>query len=141
MGTSFDSLLNKTVTLNKKVPVRVNYTLSGKRGEKNIDAKDKNLIENTNLYKLNLNLYTNKLPFGEKTKAIKSSNHIEYLHHFFHLRNFILNNRVSDLSGKDIYLQSWLTSIIQNSSSMYKFRLDRKGGILNGTFFYPIIKY
>lgn len=90
--TSFDSLLNKTVTLNKKVPVRVNYTLSGKRGEKNIDAKDKNLIENTNLYKLNLNLYTNKLPFGEKTKAIKSSNHIEYLHHFFHLRNFILNN-------------------------------------------------
>lgn len=87
--TSFDSLLNKTVTLNKKVPVRVNYTLSGKRGEKNIDAKDKNLIENTNLYKLNLNLYTNKLPFGEKTKAIKSSNHIEYLHHFFHLRNFI----------------------------------------------------
>ena len=79
--TSFDSLLNKTVTLNKKVPVRVNYTLSGKRGEKNIDAKDKNLIENTNLYKLNLNLYTNKLPFGEKTKAIKSSNHIEYLHH------------------------------------------------------------
>ena len=52
--TSFDSLLNKTVTLNKKVPVRVNYTLSGKRGEKNIDAKDKNLIENTNLYKLNL---------------------------------------------------------------------------------------
>ena len=135
--TSFDSLLNKTVTLNKKVPVRVNYTLSGKRGEKNIDAKDKNLIENTNLYKLNLNLYTNKLPFGEKTKAIKSSNHIEYLHHFFHLRNFILNNRVSDLSGKDIYLQSWLTSIIQNSSSMYKFRLDRKGGILNGTFFIP----
>lgn len=46
--TSYDSLLNKTVTLNKKVPVRVNYTLSGKRGEKNIDAKDKNLIENLN---------------------------------------------------------------------------------------------
>ena len=32
---------------------------------------------------------------------------------------------------------SWFTSIQQNASNMYKFRMDRKGGILNGTFFIP----
>ena len=34
-------------------------------------------------------------------------------------------------------LETWFTSTLQNGSSMYKFRLDRKGGILNGTFFIP----
>lgn len=99
----FDLLLNKIVILNKKVLVRVNYILFGKRGEKNIDVKDKNFIENMNLYKLNFNLYINKFLFGEKIKVIKSFNYIEYLYYFFYLCNFILNNRVLDLLGKDIY--------------------------------------
>ena len=43
--TTFDTLLGKTITMNKKVPVRVNYTLSnGKRGEKQISDFDKNLL-------------------------------------------------------------------------------------------------
>lgn len=32
---------------------------------------------------------------------------------------------------------AWFTSILQNASVMYKFRTDRKGGILNGTLFIP----
>ena len=46
-------------------------------------------------------------------------------------------NRVRELVKGDIFLQTWLTSVLQNASNMYKFRLDRKGGILNGTLFIP----
>ena len=34
-------------------------------------------------------------------------------------------------------MSAWFTSVIQNASKMYKFRLDRKGGIVSGTLFTP----
>ena len=34
-------------------------------------------------------------------------------------------------------MNAWFTSVIQNASKMYKFRLDRKGGIVSGTLFTP----
>lgn len=42
--TSYDSILGQVVKMNKKVPVRINYTL-GKRAEKNIELSDNNLID------------------------------------------------------------------------------------------------
>lgn len=42
--TSYDSILGQVVKMNKKVPVRINYTL-GKRAEKNIELSDSNLID------------------------------------------------------------------------------------------------
>ena len=41
--SSYDSILGQVVNMNKKVPVRVNYTL-GKRCEKDISESDKKLI-------------------------------------------------------------------------------------------------
>ena len=86
--TSFDSLLNKTVTLNKKVPVRVNYTLSGKRGEKDVDSYDIDLIRkigNINLSEIS----TYKLQEGYNTAQPIRSNGITHTHQFYTKRNFI----------------------------------------------------
>ena len=134
--TIYDPILSSTVTNLKKNLVRVNYTLSKKRGEKDAEEYDINILDKIKVYGIQ-GINAVKLPDGEKTKAIRSSNQIEYLHHFFTYRNFILYNKVYNLVKGDVMLETWFTSTLQNGSSMYKFRLDRKGGILNGTFFIP----
>ena len=134
--TSFDSLLNKTVTLNKKVPVRVNYTLSGKRGEKDVDSYDIDLIRkigNINLSEIS----TYKLQEGYNTAQPIRSNEITHTHQFYTKRNFIYLNRIYELCKGDIFLQNWVTSTLQRTTKCYKFTLDRKFGILTGTLYIP----
>lgn len=134
--TSFDSLLNKTVTLNKKVPVRVNYTLSGKRGEKDVDSYDIDLIRkigNINLSEIS----TYKLQEGYNTAQPIRSNGITHTHQFYTKRNFIYLNRIYELCKGDIFLQNWVTSTLQRTTKCYKFTLDRKFGILTGTLYIP----
>lgn len=133
--TVYDKTLGKSLTFNKKEIVRVNYT-TGKRYEVDPTAYDFELYNKCTSYDIP-NQITSKLPDGEKTKSIYSTNHIEYLHHWFTRRNYAILSRVKELIGNDVILLTWFTSVLQNSSTMYKFRLDRKGGILNGTFFIP----
>lgn len=134
--TSYDSLLNKTVSMNKKVPVRINYTCLNKRGERDVTASDKellSLIEEKNINKL----HTSMLIDGYNTAQPIKSNGITHTHQFYTKRNFIYLSRIAELAKGNLFLQTWLTSVLQNGSEMYKFRLDRKGGIVNGTLFVP----
>jgi DNA modification methylase/DNA-directed RNA polymerase subunit RPC12/RpoP len=134
--TIFDPIVGDSVVVLKKVPVRVNYTLGGKRNEKDAEDFDFQLLQKCSEVKIS-NPYNCKLPEGEKTKSIYNSNKIEYLHQWFSIRNYVFFNRINELVKGDIFLQTWFTSVLQNGSTMYKFRLDRKGGILNGTLFIP----
>lgn len=133
--TSFDTVLNKSVTMIKKVPVRVNYTFNRKRGERNIEQSDIELLERIGVMNiLNRPLY--KLKKGDKTSDPFRIG-IEYVHQFYTKRNFIYLSRIAELVKGNLFLHTWLTSVLQNGSEMYKFRLDRKGGIVNGTLFVP----
>lgn len=133
--TTYDNIVGNTSTLNKKALVRVNYTL-GKRAEVDPSIDDLSIFEESKKVIINSPI-TYKLPEGEKTRSIYSSNHIEYLHQWFTHRTYVILSRVRELVRNDVELYAWFTSVMQNSTTMYKFRLDRKGGILNGTFFIP----
>lgn len=134
--TSYDSLLNKTVTMNKKVPVRVNYTCNGRRGERDVLQSELELLNRID--KINIShLSTKELQEGYNTAQPITSNGITHTHQFYSKRNFIYLSRVLELAKGDVFLQIWLNSVMQNATFMYKFRLDRKGGILNGTLFIP----
>ena len=133
--TSYDSLLNQTVTMNKKVPVRVNYTCKGKRGEKNIEDVDLRLLTKINQCNYS-NLHTTKIQKGDKTSDPFRSG-ILYTHQFYSKRNFIYLSRVLELAKGDVFLQIWLTSVLQRTTKSYKFTLDRKFGILTGTLYVP----
>ena len=133
--TYFDTEVDKTLTRNKKALVRVNYTAE-RRGEIDPTPFDFDILTKCDEVRIP-NPITCKLPEGEKTKSIYSSNHIEYLHQWFTRRNYVILSRIRELIDGDLTLYAWFTSVIQNGSTMYKFRLDRKGGILNGTFFIP----
>ncbi len=133
--STYDTIVGDVVKMNKKVPVRVNYTI-GKRSEKNIEAYDNALINSID-YSNSINYPTLRLIEGFNTSQPIRSNGVEYSHQFFTKRNFIFLNRVYQLAVKNSLPLSWITSTLQNASKMYKFRTDRKGGILNGTLFIP----
>ncbi len=133
--TVFDPIIDKTTSLNKRVPVRVNYNMNGKRYEVDIDhvAFDHDRVD-----KIDISTFsTSKLVEGYNTSQPINSNGVTHTHQFYSKRNLIYLNRVRELVQGDIFLETWLTSVLQNASNMYKFRLDRKGGILNGTLFIP----
>lgn len=134
--TSYDTLLADTVTTNKKVPVRINYTLGNKRGENKLSQYDLDLIDK--ISSLDLHTYhTDKLKDGYNTSQPIESNGVQYTHQFYSKRNFIYLSEVYKRLADKPIMKAWFTSVIQNSSWMYKFRTDRKGGILNGTLFIP----
>ena len=133
--SSFDNIVGDVIKMNKKVPVRVNYT-SGKRSEKNIEQFDVDLISSIN-YNDGEMYPTLKLEEGFNTSQPIRSNGVEYSHQFFTKRNYMVLNRVYQKAVKNNIPLTWLTSTLQNASKMYKFRTDRKGGILNGTLFIP----
>lgn len=135
--TSFDSLLNKTVTLNKKVPVRVNYTLSGKRGEKDIDFNDIELLNEISKYNITLN--TQRMPEGDESRR-NDRNGITHTHQFYTKRNFIYLSRIYELCKGNIFLQIWLTSVLFSTTNMNKFRFSGTG-ITSGTLYIPSINW
>lgn len=133
--TVYDPIVESTVSLNKRIPVRVNYTANSRRGEIDIQHVKFN---DSRIESIDISKYpSTKLVDGFNTSQPINSNGVTYTHLFFSRRNFIYLNRVRELVQGDLFLQTWLTSVLQNASNMYKFRLDRKGGILNGTLFIP----
>lgn len=133
--TSYDSLLNKTVSMNKKVPVRINYTCLNKRGERDIQEFDNKVldkIQDTNVS--NLNSY--RMPEGDESRRNDRIG-ITHTHQFYTKRNFIYLSRIAELTKGDVFLQSWMTSVLLVTTNMYAFRTDRKGGIMKGTLYIP----
>jgi DNA modification methylase/predicted RNA-binding Zn-ribbon protein involved in translation (DUF1610 family) len=134
--TSYDSILNDAAKMNKKVPVRINYTLGKHRSEKDIESSDKALINSID-YNKDITYPTYKLLEGYNTLQPIKSNGVCFTHQFFTKRNLIILDRILHLVQTKNLPLSWCTSVLQNASKMYKFRTDRKGGILNGTLFIP----
>lgn len=133
--TRFDPIINDVITVNKKVPVRVNYTLNGKRSERDFVDGD---IDFKRIEEIDISNYpTQKLVEGFNTNQPIKSNGVKYTHQFFTRRNLIYLSRVHELIGDDVFLKTWLTSVMQRTTKGYKFTLDRKFGILTGTLYIP----
>lgn len=134
--TKYDELLKDAVPQIHKTPILVNYTLNGKRGENAPTEKDIDLIERTEEYDIS-NLLLAKLPDGEKTTAIEHANNVKYLHQLYTKRAYIYLSRVKELAEEEPLLLPWVTSIIMIASRLYRFRLNRKNGIMTGTLYLP----
>jgi 16S rRNA G966 N2-methylase RsmD len=62
---------------------------------------------------------------------------IKYIHQFFTKRNLLCLNKIYEYSKNDISLLNWFTSSLINTSKMWKYKPDRKGGNLAGTLYIP----
>ncbi|WP_436417629.1 hypothetical protein KCV26_15920 [Petrimonas sulfuriphila] len=132
--TSYDSLLNKTVTMNKKVPVRVNYTCNGRRGERDVVQSDLKLFKKIDGIDIS-DLSSIRMPEGDESRRNDRIG-ITHAHQFYSKRNFIYLSRVLELAKGDIFLQTWLTSVLQRTTYMSKFMFAGTG-IVSGTLYIP----
>lgn len=133
--TVYDPILKDTIRKVKKVPIVVNYTdETGKRGECELSEADKNI------YTIASNIegcpYLGSIPDGDESSRNFALG-LHHVHQLFTERNLRYLSYVNALVKGDVVLQAWFTSVIQNASIMYKFRLDRKGGLVSGTLFVP----
>jgi DNA modification methylase len=136
----FDTRLNEFVTMAKQVPVLINYSVGNKRFEKTPDEYDLALIEKINNMEIPYWYPTDELPNGYNTEQPKRSHGITYVHQFFTRRNLSVLASISyNASSKFGKARFLLTSILQNATKMYKFRTDRKGGIVTGTLYVPAL--
>ena len=132
--TIYDSILGKTISVIKKIPVRINYTLRGHRGEKNIEKEDIELLKK--IEELPIEANACRMPEGSEARR-NDKYGITHIHQFFTKRNFITLQKVSSLIGNDVVFKTWITSTLQRTTKQYKFTLDRKFGILSGTLYIP----
>lgn len=132
---AWDDGLSQIVELNKQVPVLINYTYCGKRYEKKPDADDLALISKIENTKITSRYPLTELIDGDKMTDPRHAG-INYVFQFWTKRNLMIIARLFELAESNAE-RFVLTSIIQNSTKMYKFRTDRKGGIVTGTLFIP----
>lgn len=133
--TIYDSTLGHIISIAKKLPVRVNYIQNKKRGELNVSEYDMHLLQRIEGIDTS-NLRTSEIPKGDEVSRNEKDG-ISHIHHFYTKRCFIYLSRVNELVKGDVFLQAWFTSVLLNVSKMYKFRIDRKGSMLYGTFYIP----
>ena len=131
----WDTTLDKVIEIHKQVPVLINYTYRGRRYEKKPDQDDIALIDRIDAMDITDRYPSSELIDGDKMSDPRHAG-INYVFQFWTKRNLAVLARLFALASNNAE-RFVLTSIIQNSTRMYKFRTDRKGGIVTGTLFIP----
>lgn len=134
--SQFDVILSDVRTQRSKSPVLINFTINGKRKERELSDYDRDVLQKIEALDMS-GFYSCKIPIGDKTNGIIRANNVEYLHELYTKRAYIYLSKVMELVRGDAYLTAWVTSIIQTASTMYSFRLNRKNGIMKGTLYIP----
>lgn len=131
--TSYDPLISETTKTIKKIPVANNVS-TPVRGDFRLSSMDFELFKSVE--KIPNHNYIGQILDGDESHRNYSIG-FYHIHQLFTKRNHLYLSRVKELTNGDVILSAWFTSVIQNASKMYKFRLDRKGGIVSGTLFTP----
>lgn len=131
--TSYDPIIHDPTKTIKKIPVANNVS-TPIRGDFKLSTKDFDLLKQVE--DVRNDNYIGPIPDGDESHRNYSIG-FYHIHQLFTRRNHLYLSRVKELTNGDAFLNAWFTSVIQNASKMYKFRLDRKGGIVSGTLFTP----
>ena len=137
--TVFDSILDDTISINKKVPVKFCYSFNGRRGEKVPDESDSQNFQKIDRIVIQ-NPHTAKLQDGFNTSQPIQSNGVTHTHLFYTRRSYVYYCRMYELIKDDIHLLNWFTSVLQSTSKMNRFRFSGTG-INSGTLYIPSLNW
>jgi len=141
--TSYDSDLNEVVSFAKQIPVLINYSINGKRHEKEPDSLDLEIIGKINSKSLPYWHPTNRLPNGYNTAQPARSHGITHVHHFYTKRNlWVLSAVLRHLNHVNPRYKAWYTSTMSWVGRELRLHLgnyfDSGGGVitsLRGTLY------
>lgn len=138
--THIDSRLNDTVTMAKRVPVLINYSMGKKRHEKTPDEYDLALIEKIDAINIPYWYPTVELPEGDKTvEPVRLG--ITHAYQFYTRRNLVvLAAFCAKAKGTATYILMQAVAMV--NTKMYRYRwaggfAGAGGGPLAGTLYIP----
>jgi DNA modification methylase/DNA-directed RNA polymerase subunit RPC12/RpoP len=141
--TKYDSITKETVKQAKQIPVMVNYSVDGKRFEKEADEFDLALIEKIENCEIPHWFPTAKIQQGDKSSEPLRIG-INNVNHIYTKRNLWVLGSLWEKIVVDVYdpllkrnLLNFLTACQINLDKRYAFRENRKGGIIKGTMYIP----
>lgn len=137
--TVYDPVLETTVRINKKVPVRINYTLENKRFDKDISDFDIEVLKKVSQL-TDIKRVTSVLMSGYNTRQPADSNGICYTHQFYTLRTYMYLSRVKELTNGSTILTAWFTSTCLSTTKMNRFRFSGTG-INAGILYVPSLNW
>lgn len=135
METTYDNIINETVSHPKQQPVIINYSVGKKRYDKRPDEKDLSLIRKINDMKIPYWVASYKLPNGYNTMQPIRSHNFLHSHDFYTKRNLYvlasIFHRIMNLG--DNYILYLFTAIRMLSSKNTKVQINKY--FQNGQFF------
>ena len=131
--TFFDDLLGQTVTMEKQVPVLINYSVGKKRYEHELHKFDLDLLERIEQTRIDHFIPTDRMMDGGESRRNDKFG-ITHVHHFFTRRNAIcIASLFSIISTVDESIRGEFINAIRSSMSYStKFVKVNVGRLLNG---------
>jgi DNA modification methylase len=127
--SSHDVILQKTIRQTKRVPVLINYTISGKRFEKAPDSQDLEVIKRIQRMSLDYFIPTQAVPEGDKTgEPIRIG--LTHAHHFYTKRNLLVLSALWNGFKDSARGKLAITSVLIKTASLLH-NIGLKGGKIN----------
>lgn len=142
MEIVFDDALGKAISINKKVPVYVNYTYGGKKYEKKVDEKDLELIKKIEDYKIPYWYPIDRMCEGGEARRNDDIG-ITHVHHFYTKRNLAYLACFNHYCTKPIH-KLFLTRVAFRITKRYALTYmsgswGAGGGPTSGTLYIPAL--
>lgn len=133
--TSIDSVTNDVVKKIKTVPVLINYSVGNKRYERAPTKEDYDVIERVRNFPINHKCIPQvEIGLGDKTGEPRRMGY-NNVYDLFTDRNLKALSSILNVIEFTDRIGLLFTSIILNSSRLYRWRANGKGGYLNGTMY------
>ncbi len=140
METIFDPAINQTISQKKQIPVKIIYTINGKRHEKDVVSDDLDVISKAQSATASAWFPNNRMMDGGETRR-NDSDGFTHVHHFYTNRNLIelalLREKVFQSKTKIPTLGLWFTSahpwVTRLSRLLVSNYYKKKGGIVAPT--------
>ena len=132
--TVYNPYKKKSLSIKKRVPVLINYSYNGNRYDKVPDFND--IDTQQKIYDLEIDTWfpINDIIEGDEIGRLKN----ELVHDVSELmpkRTLIILSELAKYSNVSNRFNILLTSILQNSSWLYRWRASGKGGTTSGTYY------
>jgi DNA modification methylase len=132
--TVYNPYKEKVFTQKKRIPVLINYSFSGKRFDKKPDAEDlANQKKIDDLFVQNW-FPKNEIIPGDEISRLRNEL-INDVSELIPKRALIILSALSRYATIENRLNLIITSILQNSSWLYRWRANGKGGTTSGTYY------
>ena len=127
----FDDKLQKTIKIQKRIPVAINYSIGKKRFQKSLDTLDAEVITKIDQLSLEENIPVDRMPDGDEARRNDDIG-ITHVHHFYTKRVLLSLSILQRIIGSDQQLNFLLGSVLPKLTILNRYMPQHGGRALVG---------